>query len=88
MAYRRFDMSTVKVRSNTSHIVNGRLFYIVKKDVNGKTHTVFSAYDFKTGINVANGFPKEGLIELLDNGIDRIEERFKEKEPWIKERST
>ena len=74
----RYDMTGVKLRSNTSALINDRAYYIVKKFSDGKASMLYAAFDFKTGIPVAWNLDKDKLIEWLESHSSDIEDRFKE----------
>lgn len=74
----RYDMTGVKLRSNTSALINDRAYYIVKKFADGKASSLYAAFDFKTGIPTAWNQDKDKLIEWLEDNSQRIEDRFKE----------
>ncbi len=76
--FNKFDMSTIKVRSNTSTIVGDRLYYIVKKFPNGKPSSLYAAYDFNSGIAVYWNLNKKILIDWLNDNAERVEKRFAE----------
>lgn len=72
-----YDMSNVKLRSDTSHMVGDRIYYIVKQFPNGKASTLYTAYDYKSGISVYWHLKKDEVIKWLDENADKIEKRFK-----------
>ena len=72
------DMSSVKLRSNTSTIVGDRVYYIVKKFPDGKASTLYSAYDYPSGILVYWNSSKKVLIEWLNDNAQKIEDKFLE----------
>ncbi len=76
--FKRYDMSDVKLRSNTSHMVNDRIYYIVKKFPDGKASKLFTAYDFKSGISVYWHQDKSELIKWLESHRQKIEDKFTE----------
>ena len=76
--FNKFDMSGVKVRSNTSVIIGDRLYYIVKKFYDGTASKLFTAYDYKSGISVAWNLDKKELIKWLEDNQEKIENKFKE----------
>lgn len=76
--FNRYDMSNVKLQSNTSHMVGDRVYYIVKQFANGKASTLYAAFDFKSGITVYWHVKKDVLIKWLDENEEKIEARFKE----------
>lgn len=54
-----------RLTKNNSTLIQGRVIYIVKKDVNGKALKVFVAYDYETKVKLAVHQDKEQLIEFL-----------------------
>ena len=76
--FSRYDMTGVKLRSDTSALINDRAYYIVKQFASGKASKLYAAFDFKTGIPVAWNLDKDKLIEWLEYNSGRIEEKFKE----------
>jgi len=75
--FSRFDVNGVKLTKANSEIIEGRIYYIVKKDVNRKTTSMYMAYDYETGIPVYWHKKKEQLIEWLKERADLIDEKFK-----------
>ena len=75
--FARFDMSNIKLRSNTSHMVGDRVYYIVKKFADGKASKLYAAFDYKSGIAVYWHENKSQLILWLDENEEKIEKRFK-----------
>ena len=71
-------MTGVKLRSNTSTIVDGRVYYIVKKFADGKASSLYAAFDFKTGITCGWNNDKDKLIGWLNEHSQAIEDKFKE----------
>lgn len=76
--FNRYNMSNVKLRSDTSHMVGDRVYYIVKQFANGKASGLYAAFDFKSGITVYWHVKKDTLIEWLEDNEEKIEARFKE----------
>jgi len=73
----RFNMNGIKLRSNTSLIVDDRIYYIVKKFPDGKPSKLYAAYDFKSGICVGYAMIKDDLIKWLQKRSGAIEREFK-----------
>lgn len=59
-------------------MVGDRIYYIVKKFPDGKVSTLYTAYDYKSGISVYWHLKKDEVIKWLDGNANLIEERFKE----------
>lgn len=72
------DMSSVKLRSDTSTIVGDRVYYIVKKFPDGKASKLYAAFDYKSGIVVYWHPEKDKVILWLNDNADKIEDRFAE----------
>ena len=76
LSVKRFKMDGIKLRSNTSTQVGDRLYYIAKKDLDGKASKLYNAYDYKSGIVVYWHSNKEALIQWLNDNAQKIEDRF------------
>ena len=76
--FSRYDMTGVKLRSDTSALINDRAYYIVKQFASGKASKLYAAFDFKTGITCAWNQDKEELIKWLEDNSELIENIFEE----------
>ena len=77
-SFNRYDMTGVKLRSNTSTMIDERIYYIVKKFPDKKASSLYAAYDFETGISVAWNTDRDEVLKFLNENKDRIEQKFKE----------
>lgn len=67
-----------KLTKANSHISDGVVFYIVKKDWNGKPSPFYMAYEYESRKLVWFAKDKESLVKILNNRIDDIKELLHE----------
>jgi hypothetical protein len=72
----RYEGDIPKLSVSNSLIVDGVIFYIAKKDYDGKVVNLFVAYDYKSKAMLIALPNKEQLILWLKNNIEKIKKRL------------
>lgn len=83
--FNRYEPEIKRLTKVNSLLVNGRLFYIVKKDNTGKAVKCFCVYDYKTKVqigfywdkttiedNLIKVFKKERIYDILDLFFEKV----------------
>ena len=71
----RYKPEITKITKANSVLVNGRIFYIVKKDEDGIASKSYCVYDYETKIKVGFFFDKSEIEEKLTR-------LFKKEKMW------
>jgi len=80
--FSKYEPEIKKLTKSNSLLVNGRLFYIVKKDNKGKASKYYVVYDYETKIQLGFFFDKETIEEKLitifkkENILDKLDMFF------------
>lgn len=72
-------VKTKKLTSANSHMINETIFYIAKKTNENKASLLVWAYLYPSGHCVFGEEDKYDLIQMLEENIDTIENKIKEK---------
>jgi hypothetical protein len=70
--FSRYEPEISKITKANSVLVNNRLFYIIKKDEDGKACKAYCVYDYETRIKLGFFWDKTTIV-------DNLKKIFKEK---------
>jgi hypothetical protein len=72
----RYEGDIPKLSVSNSLVVDGVIFYIAKKNYDGKVVNLFVAYDYKSKAMLIALPDKEQLVLWLKNNIEKIKKRL------------
>ena len=74
----KYQLDFPKLSVINSYIKDGVIFYITKKNHNGKVSPFYVAYEYDTKVKITFFKKKEDLINFLENNINEIKKRLGE----------